>query len=365
MNVKRVLLAIGASAFTLAIGVGTASADDSSGQAQQVDQGALTLQASSAEATADQNAVNANVPVTVAGGSTYGGTSSATQDAANAASATSTNDATTDQTAIAAQTGGTSDCKIGCGGAGQAQQIDQQAATIQKAASDADADQNAVNANVPVTVAGGSVKGGSSSADQTALNVAKASSSNDSTTDQTAIGKQIGGDSHCKIGCGGAGQAQQIDQSSLTVQKAKAESTAKQKAVNANAGASIAGKWAFAGSSSAKQGAFNFAGAKSSNEASTKQHAFAFQKGRASHCKIGCGGRGQAQLVSQGALTFQGAFSHAKSHQKAVNTNAPATTAGKCAYGGSSWAGQLSLNGAWASSDNDAWTKQLGVAHQA
>ena len=37
------------------------------------------------------------------------------------ADATSANDATTNQAAIADQTGGASDCKIGCGGSGQAQ----------------------------------------------------------------------------------------------------------------------------------------------------------------------------------------------------------------------------------------------------
>ena len=187
---KRIVLAIGASALSLAFGVATAAADDSAGQAQQVAQGALTLQGSSANAVADQNAVNANVPVTVAGGPVRNGESSANQLAVNDASADSTNLAKTDQTALAKQNSGDSHCKLGCGGSGQAQFVAQKAFTAQKAKSNADADQNAVDTNAPATIAGGWVHGGSSSSNQEAWNGAWASSFNRSWTDQLVLAHQ-------------------------------------------------------------------------------------------------------------------------------------------------------------------------------
>src|SRR5258708_38524854 len=69
--------------------------------------------------------------------------------------------------------------------------------------------QNAVNANVPVNVAGGNITSGPSSANQLANSEAEAKSSNDATTTQTQDQTQnVGGSSSCYVGCGGAGGAQ-------------------------------------------------------------------------------------------------------------------------------------------------------------
>ena len=55
-----------------------------------------------------------------------------------------------------------SNCTMGCGGAGQAQMSGQSSNTEQSASSTANATQNAINANVPVSI-GGSLVGGSGS----------------------------------------------------------------------------------------------------------------------------------------------------------------------------------------------------------
>src|SRR4029077_19666449 len=177
----------------------------------------------------------------------------APQTPTNSPSGDASNRSSTDQTANATQTGGSSSCTSGCGGAGQAQTIDQSALTNQNASADAAAQQNAVNANVPVSIAGGDVSGGSSSADQTAKNTGDADASNKSTTDQDATATQTGGSSSCTSGCGGAGQSQTVDQSALTKQDADADATAKQNAVNANVPVSIAGGNVSGGTSSADQ----------------------------------------------------------------------------------------------------------------
>src|SRR6202008_1175070 len=98
----------------------------------------------------------------------------------------------------------------------QAQGNDQWSATLQKAKSDAEANQNAVNANVPVNIAGGDIKGGPSkgapnSANQTVGNGALSAAGNKSDTTQSNDQSQSAGSS-CLIGCGGGGQAQLSDQ---------------------------------------------------------------------------------------------------------------------------------------------------------
>jgi hypothetical protein len=102
--------------------------------------------------------VNANVPVSIAGGKVYGGNSSATQNLDNKAKSKATNDATTNQGAKQNQES-SSKCDWGCGGSGQFQKLDQNANTEQKAKSEANAYQNGVNANVPVSIGGGDVSG--------------------------------------------------------------------------------------------------------------------------------------------------------------------------------------------------------------
>jgi hypothetical protein len=80
---------------------------------------------------------------------------------------------------------------IGCGSAGQAQLNYQQALTAQLAASEANAFQNAVNANVPVNIAGGNIIGGTSSANQTAGNGALSGAGNAAGTGQAGNQQQI------------------------------------------------------------------------------------------------------------------------------------------------------------------------------
>src|SRR5207244_537389 len=259
----------------------------------------------------------ANVPVSIAGGNVSGGSSSATQNANNAATADASNTSKTDQTATGTQTGGSSSCLSGCGGAGQAQTIDQAAVTKQDPSADAQAKQNAVNANVPVSIAGNDVVGGSSSATQTADNNANADASNKSKTDQTANATQTGGSSSCASGCGGNGQEQNVIQASDTKQNADAAAQAKQNAVNANAPVGIAGGDVIGGSSSATQTAGNNANADANNYSKTNQDAKAAQTGGSSNCWSGCGGNGQEQNVIQFGLTKQNADADAKAKQNA------------------------------------------------
>src|SRR5919202_3172063 len=114
-----------------------------------------TAQGAVATAVSDQNAVNANVPVSIAGGDVSAGSSSATQNADSNADAKATNDATTTQTQNQTQNvGGGSSCRVGCGGPGGAQIGVQKAATGQWADSFALSKQNAVNTNAPHAVAG-------------------------------------------------------------------------------------------------------------------------------------------------------------------------------------------------------------------
>src|SRR5437763_994330 len=390
-----------------------ASGCGGAGQSQTIDQAAATKQDADANSKADQNAVNANVPVSIAGGNVSGGSSSATQDANNAATADASNTSKTDQTATGTQTGGGSSCLSGCGGAGQAQTIDQAAVTKQDANADAkakqnavnanadasntsktdqtanatqtggssscasgcggngqeqnviqasdtkqsaDADakakQNAVNANVPVSIAGGDVVGGSSSATQTANNNAVADASNKSKTDQTANATQTGGDSTCWSGCGGNGQEQNVVQASKTKQDANADALAKQNAVNANAPVGIAGGDVIGGSSSATQTAGNNANADANNYSKTNQDANAAQTGGSSNCWAGCGGNGQEQNVIQLGLTKQNADANAKAKQDAVNANTPVSIAGGDIVGGSSSATQTANNNANADASN-------------
>ncbi|HEU4450505.1 MAG TPA: hypothetical protein VFR63_11080 [Gaiellaceae bacterium] len=272
-------IALVATALALAVGASPAWAQDGSGQAQTIGQSAVTAQSAKADADAKQNAVNGNAPVTIAGGNVVGGSSSANQTASNAAKAAAGNVASTSQTAAATQVGGSSSCTAGCGGSGQYQAVDQTAVTLQKADADADADQNAVNANAPVTIAGGNVYGGSSSANQAASNAAFAAAGNAAATSQTADAVQVGGPSSCSYGCGGSGQYQAVNQGAVTLQKADADADADQNAVNANVPVTIAGGNVYGGSSSANQWASNSAGALSFNLAKTLQQAFATQTG--------------------------------------------------------------------------------------
>src|SRR5207244_8810134 len=79
----------------------------------------------------------------------------------------------------------------------------QKAETDQWAAGFAKSDQNAVNGNAPVSIAGGNVSSGPSSATQTATSSANADVSNKAKTDQDQTLTQNIGGSSCYAGCGG------------------------------------------------------------------------------------------------------------------------------------------------------------------
>src|SRR5205814_4931919 len=128
-----------------------------------------------------------------------------------------------------------SSCYFGCGGAGGFQVGAQLADTSQSAGSLAVSKQNAVNANVPVNVAGGNITSGPSSANQLANSEAEAKSSNDADTTQKQDQTQnVGGNSSCYFGCGGAGAAQIGIQKAETKQWACAVALSMQNAVNRN-----------------------------------------------------------------------------------------------------------------------------------
>ena len=128
------------------------------GQAQQSSQWAATLQAAQSQAQAGQTAVNTNAPVNTAGGNITGGSNSANQTAGNGAISGAGNNADTKQTNDQSQAPPLVAPPVPAA-LGQAQDSSQWSATLQKAQSDAKANQNAVNANVPVNIAGGNVTG--------------------------------------------------------------------------------------------------------------------------------------------------------------------------------------------------------------
>jgi predicted transcriptional regulator len=232
----------------------------------------------------DQNAVNANVPVNIAGGNITSGPSSANQLAASSAEANASNDASTTQKQdqdqyVGGSSSSSSSCLAGCGGAGGFQLGIQKADTQQWAGSFALSDQNAVNANAPVNVAGGNITSGPSSANQLAVSSAEANASNDASTKQKQDQDQyVGGSSSCVIGCGGPGAAQIGIQKADTQQGAFAAALSLQNAVNSNTPHSVAGGNIYAGPSSANQWAFSEAESKASNDADTFQWASQDQK---------------------------------------------------------------------------------------
>src|SRR4029450_631532 len=163
------------------------------------------------------------------------GPSSANQTANSEAEANASNDADTTQKQTQTQNVDGSSSKVGCGGSGAAQLGTQAANTEQDAKSAAISKQNAVNANVPVNVAGGNITSGPSSANQLANSEAEANSSNDADTTQKQDQTQnVGGTSSCTAGGGGAGGFQAGVQLANTSQWAGSLAVSKQNTVNAN-----------------------------------------------------------------------------------------------------------------------------------
>jgi hypothetical protein len=146
------------------------------------------VQGAWSEAKAPQNAVNANVPVQVAGDDAKGGSSTASQTATNSATSGASNAATTSQTADVSQSGNKSRCT--CAANGYLQKLGQLAATLQFGWAAAYSPQNTVNANKPEQVAGDDTYGGASTASETARNSADGTSSNTGDTIQEGTARQ-------------------------------------------------------------------------------------------------------------------------------------------------------------------------------
>src|SRR5947208_3334359 len=359
---KLKLLAVVAVVGALAWAVPPAMADTGGGGAGALQAGvqqAATGQWAGAAASSKQNALNANAPTNGPGGNVTAGPSSANQLASSEAEAAAKNDAATPQKQNQDQTVGGGSCSAGCGGAGAAQIGAQLSDTKQNAGALAVSDQNAVNANVPVNVAGGNTTSGPSSANQLANSEAEAKASNDADTTQKQTQTQNVDGSSCHVGCGGAGAAQIGVQAAGTKQDAAAAAISKQNAVNANVPVNVAGGNITSGPSSANQLANSEAEAKSSNEADTTQKQDQTQNvGGRSSCKIGCGGAGGLQAGVQLADTSQSAGSLAVSKQNAVNANVPVNVAGGNITSGPSSANQLANSEAEAKSSNEADTTQ-------
>ena len=234
-------------------------------------------------------------------------------------------------------------------------------------------DQNAVNGNAPVSIAGGDVNSGSSSATQNANSTATTDVSNDAKTHQDQTLNQNVGGSSCLAGCGGAGGFQLGVQKADTEQAALGVSYSNQNAVNGNAPVSIAGGDVNSGSSSATQNANSTATTDVSNDAKTLQNQQLNQgsgescgcsrygsdsRRESKGCSAGGGGNGGSQIAGQFADTGQWAAGFAVSKQNAVNSNAPHSTAGQNVNGGSSSANQNANSTATTDVWNDAGTRQ-------
>ena len=355
-------------------------------------QNAETNQGALGAAVSKQNAVNANVPVSIAGGNVTSGPSTATQNATSTATTDVSNKAKTDQDQSLKQNIGSgcgcdskgsydpkgssdhsSGCVAGCGGAGGFQLGVQNAETNQFAAGLSKSDQNAVNANVPVSIAGGNVSSGPSTATQNATSTATTDVSNKAKTDQDQhLTQNIGGGS-CLAGCGGAGGFQLGVQKADTNQWAAGAAFSNQNAVNSNTPASTAGGNITSGPSTATQNATSNATTDVSNKAKTDQNQWLTQNvgsgcgcdskdsrssSGPSGCIAGCGGAGGFQVGLQNAETNQWAAGLSKSDQNAVNGNSPASTAGGNISSGPSTATQNATSNATTDVSNKAKTNQ-------
>ncbi len=355
-------------------------------------QNAETNQGALGAAVSKQNAVNANVPVSIAGGNVTSGPSTATQNATSTATTDVSNKAKTDQDQSLKQNIGSgcgcdskgsydpkgssdhsSGCVAGCGGAGGFQLGVQNAETNQFAAGLSKSDQNAVNANVPVSIAGGNVSSGPSTATQNATSTATTDVSNKAKTDQDQhLTQNIGGGS-CLAGCGGAGGFQLGVQKADTNQWAAGAAFSNQNAVNSNTPASTAGGNISSGPSTATQNATSNATTDVSNKAKTDQNQWLTQNvgsgcgcdskdsrssSGPSGCIAGCGGAGGFQVGLQNAETNQWAAGLSKSDQNAVNGNSPASTAGGNISSGPSTATQNATSNATTDVSNKAKTNQ-------
>ncbi|HEX3268697.1 MAG TPA: hypothetical protein VHQ98_12005 [Gaiellaceae bacterium] len=364
MGVAVVLAALAIAPAAFADGSG------GSGGAQAGVQSATTAQGALGAALSHQNAVNANVPVSIAGGNVTSGPSSATQTATSNATTDVSNEAETEQSQKLDQNfgcgcdrkkdgkEGRDSGSAGSGGAGGFQAGVQKADTNQAAIGVAKSKQNAVNANVPVSIAGGNITGGSSNATQTANSNATTDVSNESETEQKQKLDQDLGGSSCHAGCGGAGGFQVGVQKADTNQAAIGVAKSDQNAVNANVPVSIAGGNISGGSSNATQNADSNATTNVENESETEQKQKLDQDLGGSSCYAGCGGAGGFQVGVQKADTDQFALGVAKSDQNAVNANVPVSIAGGDITSGDSNATQTANSNATTDVSNESETEQ-------
>jgi len=247
-------------------------------QSQSLGQASFTNQWADSLALAKQDAINANVPVNIGGSGKGSGSSSANQNLSNSANSEAANAAATKQQGNQDQNANSSSGNDGCskfctGGGGninkQSQDLAQLSKTQQQAASAALAKQNAINANVPVTIGsskdshdqgwsdkgwgsdGWGKSGKGSGANQNAHNSASSAAANASATTQTGNQHQnsdtsSGNDGHGgKFSAGGGGnitpQAQDLVQLAKTQQGAISAGLAAQFATNGASPVSIGG----------------------------------------------------------------------------------------------------------------------------
>lgn len=231
-------------------------------QSQGLGQSAFTSQLGASLASANTRALNANVPVTINGFGTVDGVSSggANQAALNSADSNASNTSSTSQGAgqnqQAVNSSGSDGAGLfGTGGGGnitpQSQDLGQNASTLQHALSAAQADQQLVNANVPVTVNGfgrvGSVGAFDGGANQVGINHANSSANNASMTSQGANQNQASANGSAGFGglfgTGGGGnvnpQQQILNQAAHTLQDLASLGTAVQGLSNSGTPVSI------------------------------------------------------------------------------------------------------------------------------
>ena len=353
-------------ASVVALGLGSSPAWAGNGQFQAVGQKAITGQNANANANAGQNAVNANVPVTIAGGNVTGGTSSANQTAKNAGVAAAVNAANTSQQANATQIGGRQLVPrrlrrlrpVPGGRAGRCHAPEREVRREgeperrqRQRARDHRGRQRDRRLELGEPDGGQRSRCGRRQPGQHAAD--------------RRPPPRSGGASSCLAGCGGSGQFQAIGQGAATLQNANANANANQNAVNANTPVTIAGGNVTGGPSSANQTALNGAGSLAANGSNTHAaghgHADRRLAARASSAAVG---PGQFQAVGQHAATLQNAYSNANANQNAINGNAPVTIAGGNVTGGPSSANQTAGNLALGAAVNGASTGQQATATQ-
>ena len=243
----------------------------------------------------------------------------------------------------------------------------QNANTDQTAIGIAKSDQTAVNANVPVSIAGGNVYSGPSSATQTATSNATADVSNKAKTDQDQhLSQNIGGGS-CLAGCGGAGGFQ------LGVQNAETNQWAARSRVQQperreleRAQLDCRREHLLRPELGDADGDLERHHRRLEHGQDRPEPVAESAPGRKDCCErkgsddlsVGSGGAGGFQVGVQNAETNQGALGISASNQNAVNGNSPASTAGGNIYSGPSSATQTATSNAYTDVSNKAKTDQ-------